>query len=190
MTTTHLNNPIFLTFETHQIRIVLDDQDTPWFNANNVCAALGHTNPAKVLANHVRAEDRTKRMVIEPPGVAQQIDHINPCGVYFLIACSPKRKAKRFMHWFIQNIGRVAAIHEVGSSTKQRQNRFTAQHEDDAYHIQGAFSALADLLVPVGATLTKAHLSHVGQAEMSSLMRILSERLATLFHETGLCESS
>ena len=47
-------------FEAHQLRVITDDQGTPWFNATDVCDALDIANPSQAIKSHVDAEDLQK----------------------------------------------------------------------------------------------------------------------------------
>ncbi|MBF0437954.1 MAG: Bro-N domain-containing protein [Magnetococcales bacterium] len=168
-----------LTFDTHQICFIVDKQSNPWFNVKDVCAALGHVNPEKALANHVKEKDHKKHGII---------DYINQSGVYSLTACSAKKRAKPFMQWFIRKIGVLATILDAEKPMNQEKSGFTTKQENTAYHIQEAFGAVVDLLTPVYATPSRATLNHVGQAGMSSLIHILNEHLSALFQDVGLVE--
>ena len=43
-------------FEGEPVRMVMEG-DMPWFNADDVCKALGYLNQGKALADHVDEED-------------------------------------------------------------------------------------------------------------------------------------
>ncbi|MEO5334567.1 MAG: Bro-N domain-containing protein [Magnetococcus sp. YQC-5] len=175
-TTTFSAVPFSLLFETSQIHVVVDDQQNPWLNVNNVCAALGYSNPTKALANHVRAKDCMQH---------EGTDYINQNGVYSLIACAARKKAKPFMQWLIGRMGEFAAFREADRPKGQDLGKFSAEQESKAYHIAGAFSAVADLLSPVFVPQDHAFLDHVKQSGMASLMRVLSEQLGSLLQEVG-----
>ena len=44
-------------FETHALRVQVDDASQPWFNANDVCEALQLGNARQALESHVDADD-------------------------------------------------------------------------------------------------------------------------------------
>ncbi len=50
-------------FDAHAVRVQIDDLGLPWFNANDVCSALEFANPHKAVADHIDADDLTKRGV-------------------------------------------------------------------------------------------------------------------------------
>lgn len=69
-------------FEAHQLRVITDDQGTPWFNAADVCAALELSNPRDALAKHVDSDDVAKRDTIDSLGRTQRANHVNESGLY------------------------------------------------------------------------------------------------------------
>lgn len=107
-----MSSLIPLQFESHPIRIIRDDDGTPWFNANDVCAALGYSNPHKAVADHVDEDDLTKREVIDSLGRSQQMNYINESGLYSLILSSKKPEAKRFKKWVTSDV--LPSIRENG----------------------------------------------------------------------------
>lgn len=70
----------------------------PWFVGKDVAGALGYTNPAKAIRNHVSDEDKGVNEM-DTPGGKQQLIIINESGLYSLILGSKLEKAKEFKHW-------------------------------------------------------------------------------------------
>lgn len=70
----------------------------PWFVGKDVAEALGYTNPAKAIRNHVSDEDKGVNEM-DTPGGKQQLIIINESGLYSLILGSKLEKAKEFKHW-------------------------------------------------------------------------------------------
>jgi prophage antirepressor-like protein len=91
-------------FDAHAVRVQVDEQGLPWFNANDVCSALEFTNPHKAVADHVDADDLTKREVIDTLGRPQRANFINESGLYALILGSTKNTAKRFKRWVTSEV--------------------------------------------------------------------------------------
>ena len=110
-------------FDAHAVRVQVDDLGLPWFNANDVCSALEFTNPHKAVADHVDADDLTKREVIDTLGRLQRANFINESGLYALILGSTKDAAKRFKRWVTSEV--LPAIRKTG-----------------AYSVPGAVAAL------------------------------------------------
>ena len=86
-------------FETHALRVQVDDANQPWFNANDVCEALQLGNARQALESHVDADDVQKLDTIDSLGRTQRANHVNESGLYALILGSTKDAAKRFKRW-------------------------------------------------------------------------------------------
>ena len=54
-------------FEGEPMRMVMEG-DMPWFNANDVCMALGYLNARQTLDDHVDHEDVSKRYTLTRGG--------------------------------------------------------------------------------------------------------------------------
>lgn len=102
-------------FENNNVRIQTDENGQPWFNANDVCAALELANPRDALAKHVDSDDVAKRDIIDSLGRAQQTNHINESGVYALIMGSTKPEAKSFKRWVTSEV--LPTLRKTGSYT-------------------------------------------------------------------------
>jgi prophage antirepressor-like protein len=107
----HQSRPF--VFESHAVRVKLDEKGQPWFNANDVCTALEFVNPHKAVADHVDSDDLTKREVIDSIGRRQIANFINESGLYALILGSTKDAAKRFKRWVTSEV--LPAIRKTGS---------------------------------------------------------------------------
>ena len=99
------------SFGNHEIRTVTDELGEAWFVANDVCAALGLTNPRQALVKHVDEEDIAKRDTLTPGGL-QKLNHVNESGLYALIFGSRKESAKRFKRWVTSEV--LPAIRKDG----------------------------------------------------------------------------
>ena len=71
-------------FETHALRVQVDDANQPWFNANDVCEALQLGNARQALESHVDADDGQKLDTIDSLGRTQRANHVNETGRYAL----------------------------------------------------------------------------------------------------------
>ncbi|NWG75320.1 MAG: hypothetical protein HXY24_12040 [Rubrivivax sp.] len=99
-------------FETHAVRVQVDDSGQPWFNASDVCAALDFGNPRQALDSHVDAEDVQKLDTLTSGGRQRQ-NHVNESGLYALILGSTKDAAKRFKRWVTGEV--LPAIRKTGA---------------------------------------------------------------------------
>lgn len=107
-------NPTALAFafESHEFRVEIDADGTPWFNANDVCEVLELANPWKAVADHVDPDDLTKRSVIDALGRRQEANFLNESGLWSLIFGSTKPEAKRLKRWVTSEV--LPAIRKTG----------------------------------------------------------------------------
>ena len=107
-----MNTIIPFQFETHALRVQVDDAGQPWFNANDVCDALEMGNPSQAIKSHVDADDLQKLEVIDALGRPQRANHVNESGLYALILGSTKDAAKRFKRWVTSEV--LPSIRKTG----------------------------------------------------------------------------
>lgn len=100
------------TFGTTPLSTQIDEDGVVWFSANDVCGALGYTNPWKATGDHVDEDDVTKRNVIDNMGRNQVASFINESGMYALIFGSQKAEAKAFKRWVTAEV--LPAIRKDG----------------------------------------------------------------------------
>lgn len=84
-------------FQEQLVRARLDEQDTPWFVAKDVCAVLD-------IQDHHQAieqldDDERGRCTVPTPGGMQELKVISESGLYALIFRSRKPEAKAFSKW-------------------------------------------------------------------------------------------
>jgi prophage antirepressor-like protein len=96
-------------FEGVQVRIVTDDDGSPWFVAQDACTALGiSTDQTRRLD-----EDEKGLRLIQTPSGAQQMVVVNEPGLYSLVLGSRKPSAKAFKRWIRHEV--LPAIRKTGS---------------------------------------------------------------------------
>jgi prophage antirepressor-like protein len=100
-------------FETHALRVQVDDANQPWFNANDVCEALQLGNARQALESHVDVDDVQKLDTIDSLGRTQRANHVNESGLYALILGSTKDAAKRFKRWVTSEV--LPSIRKTGA---------------------------------------------------------------------------
>ncbi|MDA8093675.1 MAG: BRO family protein [Betaproteobacteria bacterium] len=106
-------NIIPFRFESRALRVQVDDAGQPWFNTNDVCAALELANPRDAITKHVDSDDVAKRDIIDRLGRVQLASVVNESGLYALILGSTKDAAKRFKRWVTHDV--LPAIRKTGS---------------------------------------------------------------------------
>ncbi|MFM2240815.1 MAG: hypothetical protein RJA69_2189 [Pseudomonadota bacterium] len=99
-------------FESHALRVQVDEVGQPWFNASDACAALELGNPRQALDSHVDSED-VQKMDTLTPGGRQRQNHVNESGLYALILGSTKDAAKRFKRWVTSEV--LPSIRKTGA---------------------------------------------------------------------------
>lgn len=99
-------------FETHALRVQMDDAGLPWFNATDVCDALDLGNARQALESHADSDDVQKLDIIDNLGRKQRANHVNESGLYALILGSTKDAAKRFKRWVTSEV--LPAIRKTG----------------------------------------------------------------------------
>lgn len=108
-----MNTLIPFQFDAHALRVQVDDAGQPWFNGNDVCAALELANPRDALAKHVDSDDVAKRDIIDSLGRVQLASFVNESGLYALILGSTKDAAKRFKRWVTSEV--LPSIRKTGA---------------------------------------------------------------------------
>ena len=113
MTNTQVTQaPSTFQFGKFPLNAVTDEAGVPWFNANEVCSALGFGNPRQALKSHVDPED-VQILDILTDGGAQQSNHVNESGLYTLIFGSKKAEAKEFKRWVTSEV--LPSIRKTGA---------------------------------------------------------------------------
>ena len=109
------------SFGNHEIRTTTDEHGEAWFVANDVCAAMGLSNPHKAVADHVDPDDLTQSDTIDSMGRKQPTNHVNESGLYALIFGSRKQSAKLFKRWVTSEV--LPAIRKNGQYVAEAPTR-------------------------------------------------------------------
>lgn len=134
-----------------QVRTIEIDNE-PWFVGKDVAVALGYTNTAKAVRDHVDEEDKlTERIVLS--GQNREVIFINESGLYSLILSSKLPTAKDFKRWITKEV--IPSIRKTGgyqmpSTPEQRiaaalidAQRILAEYEEKNQVLAMENSALA-----------------------------------------------
>lgn len=100
---------MLFNFEGRQIRVILDDDGTPWFVAQDACEVL---DIGTEQTRRVDADEKGLRSV-QTPGGNQQMAVVNEPGLYALVFSSRKPEAKSFSRWVRHEV--LPAIRQRGS---------------------------------------------------------------------------
>lgn len=104
-------------FGTHAVRVITRNNQ-PWFVANDVCQALGYTNPRKAVGDHLD-DDEKGVTSSDTLGGKQQLTIISESGLYALVLRSRKPEARKFAKWVTSEV--LPSIRQTGSYHAQPQ---------------------------------------------------------------------
>lgn len=114
---------IFNNDEFGQIRTVKIN-DEPYMIGSDVAVALGYTNPAKAIRDHVDEEDKlTEQIVLS--GQTREAICINESGLYSLILGSRLPNAKKFKRWVTSEV--LPSIRKTGGYIANQENMTPAE---------------------------------------------------------------
>ena len=89
-------------YEGTNFRALQDSAGEPWFVANDVCEALGLSNPRSSLA--LLDEDEKGVHSMDTPGGTQNLAIVSAAGLYSLILRSRKPEAKALKRWVTHEV--------------------------------------------------------------------------------------
>ena len=105
------NLKIFNNHEFGKIRIILDENNEPWFVGKDVAEILEYRNGSRDINRHVDELDRKKEMIHDGNQLKETI-LINESGLYSLIFSSKMDKAREFKRWVTSEV--LPAIRKDG----------------------------------------------------------------------------
>ena len=104
-----MSNIVAFDFESHNVRVVMDENGEPWFVAADICSAMTiSTEQTRRLD-----EDEKGLRTVQTPGGQQEMVAISESGLYSLILTSRKPEAKRFKRWVTHEV--LPSIRKTGS---------------------------------------------------------------------------
>ena len=106
-----MNQIVAFDFESHNVRIVLDENSEPWFVAADVAQSLDY----RMASDMTRSLDDDERgtQIVRTPSGDQEMLVINESGLYSAILKSRKPEAKRFKRWVTHEV--LPSIRKTGS---------------------------------------------------------------------------
>lgn len=104
-------NVSLFSFRAAQVRVVTEDNGTPWFVGKDVCDLLGYTNASKAMGDHCRGI--TKRYPLLTPGGVQDLRVLSEPDTLRLIVNSTMPAAQEFEAWVFEDV--LPAIRRTGS---------------------------------------------------------------------------
>lgn len=98
-----MNSVRTFCFVAHQLRVITDDKNNPWFNGNDLCRILGYLKPSQQFRKLLDSEDCVRGDVLAKE-VSHHAHYLNEAGLYALIFASGQPAAKPFKRWIINEI--------------------------------------------------------------------------------------
>lgn len=107
-----MNELIAKQFEGKQIRVHIDEQSEPWFEASGVCEVLEVQNVSDACS---RLDEDERRGIAINDSIGRRVEKIfvNEAGLYSLVFSSRKPEAKAFQKWI--KIEVIPSIRKTGS---------------------------------------------------------------------------
>ena len=105
--------PHLLSFQSHKVRVAMDEQGNPWFVAKDVCNVLEHSNSRQAITE--LDEDEKVVTKVYTLGGAQELTSISESGLYTLIIRSNKPNARKFRKWVTSKV--LPSIRKTGGYT-------------------------------------------------------------------------
>lgn len=97
-----MSDLVTLMFEECTAVRLLDRDGEAWFVLNDICRALGLTNPRQAVR---RLEDDERSVISsDTRGGPQLVNVVNEAGMYSLILSSRKPEARRFKRWVTHEV--------------------------------------------------------------------------------------
>lgn len=117
------NLQIFTNQEFGQIRTI-EQNGQPWFVGKDVAQALGYSQTAKAVREHVK--DNHKGMsILDTPGGKQETTIIDEAGLYSLVMRAKTEKAEAFQEWVTSEV--LPAIRRTGGYIAGSENMTDAE---------------------------------------------------------------
>lgn len=106
-----MSNLQLYSFNSNEVRVLIDQQNNPWFNAKDVCHCLA----IKQSSVAVKSLDEDEKVVntTHTLGGKQKSWFVNESGMYSLIFQSRKAEAKQFKKWVTSEV--LPSIRKTGS---------------------------------------------------------------------------
>ena len=102
---------IFQNPKFGEVRIIKDENNSPWFVGKDIASILGYSNATKAVLMHVDEEDKLHSQ-IGNTGQNRDMLLINESGLFSLILSSKLPQAKSFKHWVTSEV--LPAIRKDG----------------------------------------------------------------------------
>lgn len=94
---------LFSKSDLGQVRVIIDENNEPWFVAKDVAQSLGYRWNGNSCIAHIPDEWKLVRTVLTPQGKQGMMTLSGP-GLYFFLGLSGKPKAHLFQKWIADEV--------------------------------------------------------------------------------------
>lgn len=107
-----------IKYNDHEIIVILDDDNNPWFSAKNIALLLEYVHTEKAITKYVNDRDKKtfdqleQFMKNKPANMQPHAVYINEVGLYSLLMSSQQELAKKFRYWVIERV--LPSIRKTG----------------------------------------------------------------------------
>ena len=124
-----MSNIIPFNYHEREIRIIQDENGTPWWVAKDVCSLLGFADHNSAVRSHLDEDEKGVRQA-HTLGGKQDLLTVNESGLYALIFKSGKPEARPFRKWVTSEVLpliRKTGYYSIPKKTKSEQPPETVQ---------------------------------------------------------------
>ena len=139
------NSPVVFNFDNHNVRVVLDDNQTPMFVAKDVAKVLGYQEVNRAIRQHCKG--CAKYTTLETEGGNQKMRVIYEPDVYRLIFGSKLKSAVKFQDWVFEEV-----LPQIRKTGMYQQYSLLDQYNKAVLE----FEKLSDMASNAGRTLNLA----------------------------------
>lgn len=153
-------NVSLFSFRKAQVRVITEDDGTPWFVGRDVCDVLGYTNASKAMGDHCRGV--TKRYpILDSLGRTQEARVLSEGDTLRLIVNSTLPAAQDFESWIFDDL--LPTLRRTGTYTVVQAPQASA---NDATILIESIARTMNL--PASATLGmyQRYAAKIGQADL------------------------
>lgn len=97
------NSPVVFNFDNHNVRVVLDDNQTPMFVAKDVAKVLGYSDATNAIKQHCKGVAK-HHPITDNKNRTQKMRVIYEPDVYRLIFGSKLKSAVKFQDWVFEEV--------------------------------------------------------------------------------------
>lgn len=106
-----MENVMPFEYESHQVRVTIDDSGEPWWVAKDVCEVL-EIEKYRDAISRLDDDEKGCPVIVDTLGGPQEMSTISESGLYTLIMRSNKPEAKKFRRWVTHDV--LPAIRKNG----------------------------------------------------------------------------